>query len=99
MLGRVRARTLSTRTLHPSDVVGGTAALAAVASLKADALDPTADAAESPSVCVWLEMSNVNHPAMAAYRRLGVHLCGLDATLHCATPWHDEVALFFVRPL
>jgi ribosomal protein S18 acetylase RimI-like enzyme len=58
-----------------------------------------ADGAARGAEIAWLEASNVNHPAITAYRRLGFYLCGLDATLYAGTPGHDEIALFFACPL
>lgn len=48
---------------------------------------------------VWLETSNVNLPGIAAYERLGYHLCGADHTVYDALPYQDEVALYFQKPL
>ncbi|WP_059012297.1 GNAT family N-acetyltransferase [Streptomyces specialis] len=47
----------------------------------------------------WLETSNVNAPAVRAYRRMGFALCGLDTTLYRGTPSEGETALFLSRPL
>lgn len=52
------------------------------------------------SHALWLETSNLAHPAIAFYRRLGFALCGLDLALHDpAGPVAGEVALYFARPL
>jgi len=48
---------------------------------------------------VWLETSNVNMPGIAAYKRLGYSLCGLDVTLYEATPTAAESAIFLSKPL
>ncbi len=48
---------------------------------------------------VWLEVSNVNAPAIAAYRSLGFELCGLDLELYRHTDAGDEVALFMAKTL
>ncbi|MEV4441986.1 GNAT family N-acetyltransferase [Streptomyces sp. NPDC049577] len=47
----------------------------------------------------WLEVSNVNAPAVRAYRRMGFTVCGLDTTLYTGTPAEGELALFMARPL
>lgn len=47
----------------------------------------------------WLEVSNLNTPAIHAYRRWGFTLCGLDTTLYTGTPSAAETALFLSRPL
>jgi ribosomal protein S18 acetylase RimI-like enzyme len=52
------------------------------------------------SRCIWLETSNLAHPAIAFYRRLGFALCGLDRSLHDpAGSVASEIALYFARPL
>jgi len=48
---------------------------------------------------VWLETSNLNPPAVGAYRALGFQLTGVDATLYDGTPAEGEVALFFSKPV
>ncbi len=48
---------------------------------------------------LWLETSNLNVPAVAAYRALGFALTGVDATLYDGTPAEGEVALFLSKPL
>lgn len=53
----------------------------------------------TPAVHVWLETSNVNQPAVAAYRRLGFEIRGLDTTLYDGTGAAGEVALYLTRPL
>ncbi|MEV8475340.1 GNAT family N-acetyltransferase [Streptomyces sp. NPDC051173] len=45
----------------------------------------------------WLEVTNVNAPAVRAYRRLGFALCGLDTSLYVGTESEGEVALFMSR--
>ncbi|MBB5121253.1 streptothricin acetyltransferase [Streptomyces eurocidicus] len=47
----------------------------------------------------WLEVTNVNAPAVRAYRRMGFALCGLDTTLYTGTASEGEIALFMSRPL
>lgn len=47
----------------------------------------------------WLEVTNVNAPAVRAYRRMGFELCGLDTTLYRGTASEGETALFMSRPL
>lgn len=50
--------------------------------------------------CVWLETSNLAHPAIQFYRRVGFELCGLEASLYDpASPVGAETALYFARPL
>ena len=48
--------------------------------------------------CVWLETSNVAHPAIQFYRGVGFELCGLDASLYEGEQ-AKETALYFMRPL
>ncbi len=56
-------------------------------------------AREAGSRALWLETSNLAHPAITFYRRLGFALCGLDRSLHDpAGPVAGEVALYFARP-
>lgn len=45
----------------------------------------------------WLEVTNVNAPAVRAYRRMGFALCGLDTSLYVGTESEGEVALFMSR--
>ena len=48
--------------------------------------------------CLWLEVTNVNYPAIQFYRRAGFHLCGWDETLYDPDgPAGGEFALFFVH--
>ncbi|MET9418596.1 GNAT family N-acetyltransferase [Streptomyces klenkii] len=47
----------------------------------------------------WLEVTNVNAPAVRAYRRMGFALCGLDTSLYRGTASEGETALFMSRPL
>ncbi|WKX71199.1 N-acetyltransferase [Streptomyces sp. XD-27] len=47
----------------------------------------------------WLEVTNVNAPAIHAYQRMGFTLCGLDTTLYLGTQSEGETALFMSRPL
>jgi ribosomal protein S18 acetylase RimI-like enzyme len=46
---------------------------------------------------VWLEVSNINAPAIRAYLRLGFVFCGLDTSLYDGTASAGEQALFMVR--
>ncbi|WP_445400166.1 GNAT family N-acetyltransferase [Streptomyces sp. LE64] len=48
---------------------------------------------------LWLEVTNVNAPAVRAYRRLGFTVCGLDTSLYLGTPAEGEIALFMSKPL
>ncbi|MFF3430592.1 GNAT family N-acetyltransferase [Streptomyces sp. NPDC002602] len=43
---------------------------------------------------VWLEVTNVNAPAIHAYQRLGFAFCGLDTTLYQGTESEGEQALY-----
>jgi ribosomal protein S18 acetylase RimI-like enzyme len=50
--------------------------------------------------CLWLETQNVNYPAIQFYRRCGFTFCGFDESLYDPeTMLHEEVALFFARPV
>lgn len=46
---------------------------------------------------VWLEVSNVNAPAVRAYLRMGFVFCGLDTSLYDGTQSAGEQALFMSR--
>lgn len=46
---------------------------------------------------IWLEVTNVNAPAIHAYRRMGFALCGLDVSLYDCTPDAGEHALFMSK--
>ncbi|MGX2997935.1 GNAT family N-acetyltransferase [Streptomyces sp. JNUCC 64] len=48
---------------------------------------------------LWLEVTNVNAPAVRAYRRLGFAVCGLDTSLYVGTPAEGEIALFMSKSL
>ncbi len=48
---------------------------------------------------LWVETSNLDVPAVIAYRKWGFEPCGLDTSLYRATPAMGEVALFLSRPL
>ncbi|MFI6515954.1 GNAT family N-acetyltransferase [Spirillospora sp. NPDC050679] len=48
---------------------------------------------------LWLEVSNVNAPAVHAYRRMGFAFCGLDTALYEGTASAGEQALFMARLL
>jgi ribosomal protein S18 acetylase RimI-like enzyme len=47
---------------------------------------------------VWLEVTNINAPAINAYRRMGFALCGLDTSLYEFTPSAGEYALYMSKP-
>ncbi|MEU9030035.1 GNAT family N-acetyltransferase [Streptomyces sp. NPDC048383] len=47
---------------------------------------------------VWLEVTNVNAPAIHAYRRLGFAFCGLDTALYQGTESEGEHALYMSMP-
>ncbi|GAA3399061.1 GNAT family N-acetyltransferase [Streptomyces roseoviridis] len=47
----------------------------------------------------WLEVSNVNAPAVRAYLRWGFAFCGLDTSLYDGTESAGEQALFMARRL
>lgn len=47
---------------------------------------------------LWLEVTNINAPAIHAYRRMGFAFCGLDATLYDNTPARGEQALYMSMP-
>jgi len=46
---------------------------------------------------IWLEVTNVNAPAIHAYRRMGFSLCGLDTSLYEFTPAAGEYALYMSK--
>ncbi|MEV5508528.1 GNAT family N-acetyltransferase [Streptomyces orinoci] len=46
---------------------------------------------------LWLEVTNVNAPAIHAYRRMGFTFCGLDTTLYGGTASQGEQALYMSR--
>ncbi|MBD0742258.1 GNAT family N-acetyltransferase [Streptomyces sp. CBMA152] len=47
---------------------------------------------------VWLEVTNINAPAIHAYRRMGFTFCGLDTALYEGTPSAGEQALYMSMP-
>ncbi|MFC8918336.1 GNAT family N-acetyltransferase [Streptomyces sp. NPDC057116] len=47
---------------------------------------------------IWLEVTNINAPAIHAYRRMGFTFCGLDTTLYTGTPSSGEQALYMSKP-
>ncbi|MFB7299948.1 GNAT family N-acetyltransferase [Streptomyces rubiginosohelvolus] len=47
---------------------------------------------------IWLEVTNINAPAIHAYRRMGFALCGLDTSLYEFTASAGEYALFLSKP-
>ncbi|MGW5449808.1 GNAT family N-acetyltransferase [Streptomyces asiaticus] len=47
---------------------------------------------------IWLEVTNVNAPAIHAYQRMGFAFCGLDTMLYDGTPSSGEHALYMSMP-
>ncbi|MGW7577176.1 GNAT family N-acetyltransferase [Streptomyces sp. NPDC054765] len=47
---------------------------------------------------IWLEVTNINAPAIHAYRRMGFSFCGLDTALYEGTPSAGEQALYMSMP-
>ncbi|MCT9088928.1 GNAT family N-acetyltransferase [Streptomyces sp. ASQP_92] len=47
---------------------------------------------------IWLEVTNINAPAIRAYRRMGFAFCGLDTALYEGTPSAGERALYMSKP-
>ncbi|MGW6727314.1 GNAT family N-acetyltransferase [Nocardia sp. NPDC055029] len=48
---------------------------------------------------LWLEVTNVNAPAIHAYFRMGFTICGLDTSLYRGTPAEGEIAIFMSQDL
>ncbi|MFD4354507.1 GNAT family N-acetyltransferase [Nocardia sp. NPDC058518] len=48
---------------------------------------------------LWLEVTNVNAPAVHAYLRMGFTFCGLDTSLYLSTPSEGEIAIFMSQDL
>jgi ribosomal protein S18 acetylase RimI-like enzyme len=48
---------------------------------------------------IWLETSNLNHPGIEAYRRLGFSFVGVDVTLYDGTPAEGQTAVFLSRSI
>ncbi|EME98689.1 GNAT family N-acetyltransferase [Streptomyces mobaraensis NBRC 13819 = DSM 40847] len=46
---------------------------------------------------VWLEVTNINAPAIRSYLRMGFSFCGMDTTLYSGTASEGEIALFMSR--
>ncbi|MGW0643766.1 N-acetyltransferase family protein [Streptomyces badius] len=46
---------------------------------------------------IWLEVTNINAPAIHAYRRMGFSLCGLDTSLYEFTASAGEYALYLSK--
>ncbi|MEU7279037.1 GNAT family N-acetyltransferase [Streptomyces sp. NPDC045431] len=46
---------------------------------------------------LWLEVTNINAPAIHAYLKMGFTFCGLDTTLYDGTQSAGEQALFMAR--
>ncbi|MFE8926435.1 GNAT family N-acetyltransferase [Streptomyces rochei] len=55
-------------------------------------------ARESGAGRIWLEVTNINAPAIHAYQRMGFTFCGLDTTLYDGTPSSGEQALYMSMP-
>jgi len=51
------------------------------------------------ALSAWVETSNLNHPGILAYQRLGFALCGFDLTLYQGTPSEGEFAIYLARPI
>ncbi|MFC9219976.1 GNAT family N-acetyltransferase [Streptomyces hygroscopicus] len=47
---------------------------------------------------IWLEVTNINAPAIHAYRRMGFAFCGLDTALYEGTSSEGEQALYMSMP-
>ena len=47
---------------------------------------------------IWLEVTNINAPAIHAYQRMGFTFCGLDTTLYDGTLSSGERALYMSMP-
>ncbi|MFD4004391.1 GNAT family N-acetyltransferase [Streptomyces rubiginosohelvolus] len=47
---------------------------------------------------IWLEVTNINAPAIHAYCRMGFALCGLDTSLYEFTASAGEYALYLSKP-
>jgi ribosomal protein S18 acetylase RimI-like enzyme len=62
-------------------------------------LEAEAIARAKKAVAMWLEVSNLNVPAITAYEALGFTVVGLDTSLYQGTPARGEVALFMARDL
>ncbi|MEU0874673.1 GNAT family N-acetyltransferase [Nocardia brasiliensis] len=54
---------------------------------------------ESGARTLWLEVTNINAPAIRAYRRMGFAFCGLDTSLYRGTPAESEIAIFMSRDI
>lgn len=46
---------------------------------------------------IWLEVSNVNAPAIKSYLRMGFEICGVDVSLYEGTEAKGEVGIFMWR--
>jgi ribosomal protein S18 acetylase RimI-like enzyme len=58
-----------------------------------------ADARARGAIHVFVETSNLNYPAIQAYRRMGFEVCGLDLDLYAGTESAGELALFMSQPI
>ena len=58
----------------------------------------TAQARRLGAAEVWVECSNINSPALAAYERMGFTLSGVDLTIYAGTEAHGEFAFFMSKP-
>ncbi|MDJ1644107.1 GNAT family N-acetyltransferase [Streptomyces pakalii] len=47
---------------------------------------------------IWLEVTNINAPAIHVYHRMGFALCGLDTSLYESTASAGEYALYLSKP-
>ncbi|MFC0598524.1 GNAT family N-acetyltransferase [Streptomyces palmae] len=47
----------------------------------------------------WLEVTDLNAPAIRAYQRMGFTFCGLDTSLYIGTASEGETALFMSKAL
>ncbi|MEU2433694.1 GNAT family N-acetyltransferase [Streptomyces sp. NPDC007861] len=47
---------------------------------------------------VWLEVTNINAPAIHAYQRMGFAFCGLDTALYEGTASEGEKAIYMSMP-
>ncbi|KAB8230771.1 GNAT family N-acetyltransferase [Aspergillus alliaceus] len=48
---------------------------------------------------MWLEVSNVNYPAIRSYLRMGFKVAGLDVALYVGTPAEGEFAIFMWKEI
>ncbi|KAE8381629.1 hypothetical protein BDV26DRAFT_71972 [Aspergillus bertholletiae] len=55
--------------------------------------------ARYPARHMWLEVSNVNYPAIQSYLKMGFKLAGLDVSLYIGTPAEGEFAIFMWKEI